>query len=220
MSAELTSLLDSTESPDAAVRAILTTPGMIGEIRSVLPALKAMSQIPAGTDGVKAVIGRRLVTFPQPQRSDAEAAAWWADYYDVLADVPLAALEAGMRAYVALPDSEFMPKPGRLRELAFTAPCRALTRYHRATRALAEHDRPEPTYIPPATPEELEAERAKSEANRQAILKIAEEFKGKSIGAATALKPSLPSIAGKVDAGGITQEMRDLIARRQAEAQR
>lgn len=201
MSEALTSLLDSTESPDAAVRGIIGDAGLLAEARSALPALKAVAESKAGTDGVKAVIGRRLALYPQPQRTDAEAAAWWADYYDTLADVTLASLEAGMRAYVALPGSEFMPKPGQLRELAFTAPCRSLSRYYRAKRALQIADTPLEIAAPRADPEAVKA--------------LLAEFEGRTVAKA---KPELPSIAGKVDERGITAEMRALIARRQAEA--
>jgi hypothetical protein len=200
LSEALTSLLDSTESPDAAVRGIIGNPALLAEVRSALPALKAVAEAKAGTDGVKAVIGRRLALYPQPQRTDAEAAAWWADYYDTLADVTLASLEAGMKAYVKRPDSEFMPKPGQLRELAFTAPCRTLSRYYRAKRTLQIAD----------APPEIEAPRADPEA----VKALLAEFEGRTMAKA---KPELPSIAGEVDEGGLTQAMRDLIARRQAE---
>jgi hypothetical protein len=208
MSEALTSLLDSVESPDDCARQIADAPGLLAEAKSALPALKAVAQAKAGTDGVKAVIGRRLVTYPQPQRTDGETAAWWADYYDVLEDVSLASLEAGMRAYVAMPDSEFMPKPGRLRELAFSAPCRAYTRYYRATRAIQLAEMPELTGDaepnPRANPEEVKAMLA--------------EFEAKT--AAGAKKFEMPSIAGKVDERGITPQMRELMVRRHQDAQR
>lgn len=151
------------------------------------------------------MIGRRLATYPQPQRTDGEWAAWWADYFETLADVALASLEAAMRAYVALPDSEFMPKPGRLREMAFLTPCRSLQRYQRAKRALqiAEESAPK-IAAPKADPADVKAMLA--------------EFHAKSVGAA--IKPALPSISGQVDERGITAEMRELIARRQAEGSR
>lgn len=175
----------------------------------MLPALRQVAEAKAGEDGVRRVIAKRFETYPQPQRSDEGWAAWWADYFDVLADLSLASLEAGMRAYVALSDSEFMPKPGKLRELAFSAPCRALQRLHRATIAIQMAEQPAPV-----TPAPL------SEADRAAIAKIADDFKAKSLSDATKLKPALPSIAGAVDEGGITSEMRELIARRQAAGHR
>lgn len=198
MSEALTSQLDSTGSPDAAVHAIISDPALLAEVRAALPALKAVAEQKAGTAGVKAVIGRRLALYPQPPRSEAEAAAWWADYYDVLSDVALASLEAGMRQYVADPSSEFMPKPGRLRELAFLAPCRSLGRYYRAKRAVQMADEPEPVPIQRADPTEVRA--------------LLAEFNAKVATAAVA-KPQLPSIAGKPDEGGLTPQMRELMAR-------
>lgn len=200
MSEALTSLLDSTGSPDEAMRGILADPALIAEARAILPALKQVAFAKAGTDGVRAVIGRRFATYPQPKRNDAEAAAWWADYYDVLSDVALASLKAAMRAYVALPDSEFMPKPGRLRELAFITPCRSLGRYQRAARAVQIADEPPSLPAPKVDPGEVRAMLA--------------EFNAKS---AARKPPELPSIAGKPDAGGLTAEMRAIMARRAEE---
>lgn len=197
LSEALISLLDSTGSPDAAVRQIIEAPELLAEARAALPALKAVAEHKAGTDGVKAVIGRRLAIYPQPPRSEAEAAAWWADYYDVLSDVALASLEAGMRQYVADPSSEFMPKPGKLRELAFLAPCRSLGRYYRAKRAVQMADEPPALPAPRVDPAEVRS--------------LLAEFNAKS---AEKAKPALPSISGKPDAGGLTPQMRELLARR------
>lgn len=207
LSPELTALLDSDGSPDAAVRMILDTVPMLVEVRRVLPALQAVAVAKAGEEGVKAVIGRRLATYPQPARTEGEWNAWWADYFDVLADVALSSLEAAMKAYVKLPDSEFMPKPGRLREMAFLTPCRSLQRYQRAKRALQiaeDHPRQPDAVREPVDPAEVKAMLA--------------EFEAKSIPTTTA-KPR-PYIGGIPDEGGLTREMRELIAKRADEAQR
>lgn len=198
MSEALTSLLDSTGNPDQAMHAIVANRSLIAEARQALPALERVATAKAGPDGVKAVIGRRFMTYPQPKRSEAEAAAWWADYYDVLSDVALASLEAGMRAYVADPSSEFMPKPGKLRELSFTAPCRSLQRYYRAKRALQLADEPVKIQGPAPDAAEVKALLAEFEVNS----------------ATKALKPQLPSISGKPDETGITSQMRELMERR------
>lgn len=200
MTEALTSLLDSTESPDGAARQIAETPALLGEARAVVVQLGEVARAKAGTDGVKAVIGRRLATYPQPARTDAEAAAWWLDYYDTLADVALASLEAAMRAYVALPSSEFMPKPGRLLELSTTTPCRSLQRYYRAKRAIQ-------------FAEEAETQRlAGPRVDPAEVRTMLAEFEAKTVGAVKA-KPELPSIAGKPDEGGLTPQMRALRAR-------
>jgi hypothetical protein len=58
MSEALTSLLDSTGSPDEAVRGIVSSPALLDEVVAILPRLKEIAQAKAGTAGVKAVIGR------------------------------------------------------------------------------------------------------------------------------------------------------------------
>lgn len=198
MSEALTWLLDSAGSPDAAVASIAGDPELAQEARRVLPALRAVATTTAGAEGVRSVIGQRLATFPQPQRTQEEAAAWWADYIDVLEDVSLAALEAGMRAYVRLPDSEFMPKPGKLRELAFSAPCRSLTRVHRATLAIRKAEEPVGMIAPP-------------KADPQAVKKLLADFQAGS--AAKTTKAELPYIGGVADETGITPQMREILAR-------
>jgi hypothetical protein len=204
LSPELTALLDNAGSPEAAQREIAACPALLAETKAALPALKAVAEAKAGEHGVKAVVGRRLSLYPQPARSEGEWDAWWADYFDVLADVPLASLEAGMRAHVASPESEFMPKPGRLRELAFTAPSRSLGRYYRAKMAVQLAEEPPAPALagPPVDPAAVRQMLADFTAARSVT---------------EAAKPKLPSISGKPDEGGITPEMRALLARRAEE---
>jgi hypothetical protein len=173
---------------------------LLDEVRAALPALQRIATATAGEDGVRRVIAKRFELYPQPQRSDEQWAAWWADYYDALADVPLASLEAGMRAYVADPESEFMPKPGRLRELAFTAPCRSLRRYQRAKRALQMAEE-----VPAVSGPKVEAGEVRA---------LLAEFEQKSLSIVP--KRDMPSTAGKPDEGGLTPQMRALLARRAA----
>lgn len=146
-----------------------------------------------------AVVSRRFGTLGKPNLSEAEWKNWWADYYDACADLPLAALEAGMRAWVNNPEAEFIPKPGKLRELAERAPSQTLRRYQRAKRAIQMADEPPPEPKERADPGEVRA--------------LLADFQGKSL--THAAKPQLPSISGKPDSGGLTPEMRELIARRQ-----
>lgn len=199
LSEALTSLLDSAGSPDRAVAEILAQSVLVAEARQALPALQHVATAKAGREGVKAVVGKRFALYPQPQRSDGEWAAWWEAYFDVLGDVPLASLEAAMRAYQADPQSEFMPKPGRLRELAFTTPCRSLLRYMRAKRVVDIADAPPQIQGPKPDAADVKAMLA--------------EFNARAMPDENARTP-LPSIAGKPDEGGLTPEMRALIARR------
>jgi hypothetical protein len=198
MSEALTLRLDSTETLTDPSELIASDPALLAEVRSALPALKAVADAKAGPEGVKAVVGRRFAVYPQPPRTDGEAAAWWADYFDVLADVPLASLEAGMRAYVADPASEFMPKPGRLRELAFTTASRSLTRYYRAKKAIELADAPQAIAGPRVRPEEVTA--------------ILSDFQAKTI--PQRAKPTFKATPVQVDAGGLSPQMREALARR------
>jgi hypothetical protein len=166
----------------------------------VLPALKTAATAKAGADGVRKVISKRFAVYPQPTRTDEEWAGWWGDYFDTLADQSLASVEAAMRAYVARPDSEFMPKPGKLLELAQTTPCRSLQRYYRAKRAIELANEPVVIEGPRADPADVKAMLA--------------EYQAKTVGAVKA-KPEPPSTAGKPDERGLTKEMRALMARQQ-----
>lgn len=204
----LSALLDDPGSPDQAAMAIASDGALVAQARIALPALQHAAMAKAGPDGVRKVIAKRFETYPQPQRTDEQWAAWWADYLETLADVSLASLEAGMRAYVAEPSSEFMPKPGRLRELAFTAPCRNMQRYYRAKRALQMADEPKPLAI-------TDAEATK---RAEEVRALARDFLAKPLDAPA--KPTLPSIAGPVDDGGLTPMMRESMARRDAERTR
>lgn len=184
---------------------IATTPAVLDEARAALPSLRAVAESVAGKEGVMAVISRRFVTYPQPQRTPEEWDAWWADYFDTCADIALASLEAGMRAHVADPASEFMPKPGRLRELSFTAPCRSLTRYYRAKRAVQIADEPSQTEVAKVDPSLVR------QMAEDAIRKLKATSEARKVGT----RVVMGSIAGKADESGITPEMREALARRQ-----
>lgn len=190
------------------------SPTLQTELATGITGLMRTATDRAGNEGVRQVIARRFAIYPQPQREEGEWSEWWAAYFDVLADTPLASLEAGMRAYVADPTSEFIPKPGKLKALAATTPTRSMIRYNRAreaVEAIAQMER-EAAYQPPTppTPAEIEAERAKVEADRKEILAMAETAIS-SLGAATKARKPLPSIAGIPDETGITPQMRELM---------
>jgi hypothetical protein len=209
LSPALAELLDSDGSPDEAARKIGAYMALREEARAALPALKAVAEFKAGTEGVKAVIGKRFVLYPQPERSEGEWNAFWEDYQDVLADVPLPCLEAAMRAWVARPTSEFLPKPGQLHELAFKTVSRSLRRYQRAKRALELIDNPSPVREP--IPDGVAID------NAAEIRRMLADFQKRSSAMTEVTKPPpMPSIAGRVDETGLTAEMRDLLNRRSA----
>jgi hypothetical protein len=203
LSPHLASLLDSDGSPDDAAREIGAYLALREEARGALPALKAVAEWKAGPEGVRAVIGKRFALYPQPERSEGEWAAWWADYEEVLQDVPLASVEAAMRAWVARPSSEFLPKPGQLHELAYTTVSKTLRRYQRAKRALQLADEPETAR--PALPEGVAVD------NAAKIREMLAEFQAKSI--PKVAKAAVTNTAGKADETGITPELRAVLQR-------
>lgn len=118
-----------------------------------LPALRQEALKPATEAEIRSIIGPRFALFPQPQRSDGEWAAWWAEYFDALDGLTAPAIEAGMAAWVKSPEAEWMVKPGKLRELATTTPHnnRWAKAHHRARLATAVEERTAPAAdrIPP-----------------------------------------------------------------------
>jgi len=177
------------------------------EARAALPALKAVAEWKAGPEGVKAVIGKRFVLYPQPERSDGEWNAFWEDYQDVLADVPLVCLEAAMRAWVARPSSQFLPKPGELHDLAYKTVSKSLRRYQRAKRALDLADRPQTPPLPQIAPDGVGVDQAAE------VKRLLAEYLGKASERTMRQAEDLPSIAGKPDETGITPELRAVLNR-------
>ena len=171
-----------------------------------LPMLRQRALTPAGEDGVRQVIGRRFGIFPQPERDEGEWAAWWADYVDALADLPEGKLEAAMMAYIRSPDAEFMPKPGKLRQLSeeieWTSPAKEA--WHRAQAAT----RVDPTEAPPlprprADPAEVKSMLA--DFHRQ----FAERFPEKP-------KAEPRAVRGPTDDRGLTEAMRSHLSSQRA----
>lgn len=122
LSKPLTSWLLDEHSDAVAVKTIASSPMLRSEAVMALPALRIAAMAPATHSEIKGIIGSRFATYPQPQRDEGEAAAFWADYFDALAGCTPAAIEAGMTAHVRDPASEFLPKPGRLAALAKATP--------------------------------------------------------------------------------------------------
>lgn len=216
LSPELKSLLVTSDDGYGAIRNIAENSMLRAECEAQLPVLHAAVKQKAGKVGVQQVIGRRFALYPQPDRSDAEWAAWWSDYYDALADLSWAALEAGMANYVRNPTSEFMPKPGKLLEVCRTTPNDASKAYYRATKALERQPAP---WID--APVDVEPPKVKTVDDAVAIKRMADDlmkkFAVKSLGEPSQ-RSNLPSTAGKPDEGGLTKAMRELIAKREAGA--
>lgn len=181
--------------------------------------MRAVATAPAGDQGVRDVIGRRFALYPQPDRSGAEWAAWWQDYFDVLSNVPKVALEAAMLAYVRDPASEFIPKPGKLLELARHTPNQAAMT-HDKLQFIADFtppwDRPTIALAAPELRSVTPRGRPEPDAEEKArVRRMLGEFIERQ---PEKPKPTrdFPATHGKPDDGGLTKEMRALIARRGA----
>jgi len=144
-SADLTGLLAMAD-PAEAARAIAASPARLARARALLPALEA-AVAPAGPDGVRRALQPLMAVFPQPERSDAEWALWWAAYVEDLGGFCPASLDQAVRLYRRRPAARFMPAPGELRALALTAQVPAISELGRVRAALRLADR-----RPAATP--------------------------------------------------------------------
>ncbi len=196
------------------LRAVTHSPSLHVEARAVWRDLREAALEPAGEVGVARVIAQRFVLFPQPERSDAEWSAWWQDYYDTLGDLPEEAVEGAMKAYVREPGAEFMPKPGRLRELAQGVVTSAAIRAERCARIAAfdphrqrEYEaslagRPETKVHKPLTGKDREAVKRMAEDTVRRL----SETSGKRV------FPAYQWSQAKTDERGLTPEMRDWIA--------
>lgn len=213
LSPELKRLLECEPNASDAVAEIVANPSLIAQAMMAVPLLESAAKFPAGEDGVRDVIGRRFALFPQPDRSDGEWSAWWSDYYDALADLPLGSLEAAMGAYVKRHDAEFMPKPGLLRELAATTPSRSIQAYTRAVAAVNAAAAPSPRLNAPQTIDPPKMRQMTTEADRQAVKRMREQYD-----AEIDARPKPCSITqkpppfGPIDEKGITPKMRAWLA--------
>ncbi|MCA0358717.1 MAG: hypothetical protein LCH78_18035 [Proteobacteria bacterium] len=149
LSPGLKSLLAFEPSNHRAVSEIANNPAFLAEVKAALPAIKANATNPASHEDIKRIIGAKFATFRPTQRSDAEWAMFWADYFSVLEGLPASALEAAMEAVLNDPKVEHMPKPARIKELAMSTPNRAVKAYDRA-KAAVEYQAPrEVEKLPP-----------------------------------------------------------------------
>lgn len=199
-------LLDET-SDAHAVKAIAASDLLRGEAAMMLPVLRQAALRPATMDEIQMILKPRFETLGvKTDRTPEQWAVWWADYADALEGLPAAAIEAGIRAYLKQPGAEFMPKPGKLRELASATPndgkwVRAYTRAKAATA-------PEPV-VKAMTDEDRTAVRAQV-GDLVATLEAKAMAKTQQMRGRTGLRPT-PS--AKVDSVGVSDEMRRLLIR-------
>lgn len=195
------------------MREIVAAPALAEEARAALPALREAALRPAGEVGVGRVLGRRFALFPQPERTDAEWAEWWTTQCEVLAGLPEAALEAGMRAWIRDPKSQFLPLPGRLRELALTTNNPAAVAYHRARLATRQTPTREGDLI--LTPPRLRGLPEPSAADKAAVRRAAADFAAQVEARRARPVPPSARVPATVDPTGLSAEMRALIARKE-----
>jgi hypothetical protein len=211
----LTSWLLDEPSDAKAVATIAASDLLRSEAAMALPALRQAALRPATHDEIKGVIGSRFATYPQPQRSEGEAAAFFADYFDALGGLTAAQVEAGMAAHVREPGAEFLPKPGRLRELAKASETVGRwTRAHNRARSAVERarsaDAPRPASEPRPSREEI------------AVLvgPVLEKLTSMDPFAQARAKASQPTPGGRPDEHGVSPEMRALMQRQGRPANR
>lgn len=214
LSPQLSKLVsDTNASTDELVDLIVKSPEMHREAVVCWRKAADIAIAPAGPDGVRAIIGRRLVTFPQGDLSDGEWTAWWGDYTETLSDLSAQSLEGGMRAWIAKPAARFMPKPGELRELARAAQTPDARIAHILSRAAAlRFEAPAPPAnirlpglrtLPPGPPPQSASDRARVRAMADDTIRVLGETTE-----AQRPKPRELATHGTVDASGITAEMR------------
>jgi hypothetical protein len=127
-------------SDDHAIAAIAASDILRSEAAMKLPELRQAALRPATHTEIRSIIQMRDQTFGdlRTPRSEAEWTLFYADHFEALKGLTAAQIEGGMKAYVALPDSEFSPRPGRLADLARNAPAGRWMRAHRRARAAVE----------------------------------------------------------------------------------
>lgn len=186
---------------------------MLAEARQALPALKEAAVAPAGDEGVTRVVSARFVVYPQREMTVEESVAWWTDYFDALSDLPEAAIEAGMRAWVREGASEFMPKPGQLRQLALETENRPARAYERARRAV-EYQPPRQYALAEILPTNVRILRDEpSAAEKRMVRAMMDQYRQHHEATRPPAAPERQPTFGAVDEGGLTAAMRAKIAR-------
>lgn len=164
LSGPLRSWLLEEVSDAKAVEVIARSDLLRGQAAMMLPVLRQEALRPATESEIVAIIRSREQTFGDLRisRTEAEWATFYADYFEALAGLTASAIESGMKAYIALPDSDWAPKPGKLAHLARTTPTtgRFARAYNRAKAAVVQYQQataPKPLPGQKHSPEEVKA---------------------------------------------------------------
>ena len=200
----------------AAIDKIAADPSLVEEARKARHDLEDDARRPGGNEAVKHVIGRRFVLYPQPARAPEEWAAWWGDYYAVLAHLPEQVLDAAMIAW-ARTAAEFLPKPGQILALAEETRTADSIAAYRAKSAVAQADKAAQdargyNYIPPVI--ETPLYKTILEADKLAIRKMRDDFRAQL---PERKRVELKPISAKVGPTGVSPELKALVERQRAE---
>lgn len=201
MSTRLWGLLSSPFGAEPEIAEIAADPELKAEAKRFCQALAEVSSA-AGEAAVRMVLQPLVLVYGVGEA--ARSPAFW-EPYRFLAGLPAEALKRGVDEYTRQPDSLFFPKPGPLKALCDK---HAEPIYRAAFRASKAVSLPPPTERKPPSDEE-----------KAAVARLLREFE-----VATAAKnpehlnPTPPSSAGKPDQGGITPELRAILARQRGEA--
>lgn len=197
ISTPLWKLLSSQVAASAEIEEILSVPALHEEAKRLAPALNLRAS-PAGETRVRHALQPLVLVYGIGEA--ARSPAFWVSYR-ILANLPVEALAKGVEDYLAAPDSHYFPKPGPLKALCDKHAEPIYRAAHRATQA-AKSEPALPRYLP-------------SEEEKAAVARMLADFKARAAERTeVATKPVRPSTAGKPDEGGLTAEMRALIARR------
>jgi hypothetical protein len=183
----------------------------MAELEAALPAIREEATRRATRQEIVAILSKRFAVYAQPERTDAEWDAWFDDYTQALEDLPPYAIEAGLAEYIKGADSEFFPKPGRIRELARTVPNRMAQVAQLATWAVRRaQSRREAEAIAFAQRERP------SEAEKLAVNHMLQSFKREMAERTPkSTRHERPPVSGPTDEHGLTQAMREAMARRE-----
>lgn len=104
---------------------IVSNPALHAECKAALPGLiadrdAAMAKITS--DKLTRILGRAMMIYGQPERTDGEWKEWIAIYQETLGDLSARSVEMAMNNWIKT-SAAFMPKPGELREMALKVPC-------------------------------------------------------------------------------------------------
>ncbi len=172
------------------------------EVVRALPAVALAATKPATDAEVMEAVAPLFVLYPQPERTDGEWRAWWGFYFDALSDLSAASIRAACAAW-AKTAAQFMPRPGELREFAQRTPTAEAELHMRLTRIAGKN----------ADPLALAERREPTPQEREAVRRMAGEVAAALTKAKPAKEPPPPT-HGKADEGGLTPQMRALMARR------